>query len=125
MVARQAVAIVGPVRNQATGEWALFFARPVVLPGLGTLYAVAEVPVPLIATLLAPAAEVRGLRVSVERANGQLLAGLPHDESRIGRRLSPPLAELPTTGLAFEVAGRTEASPAWWLAYPPSGMACT
>jgi diguanylate cyclase (GGDEF)-like protein/PAS domain S-box-containing protein len=107
-----AVAIAGPARNPATGEWALFFARPVVLRGLGPLYAVAEVPVPLITTLLAPSAEMRGLRVSVERAGGQLLAGLPHDESRMGRQLSPPVDKLPTSGRAFEVAGRYGPDPA-------------
>ena len=106
------VAIAGPVRNPATGEWALFFARPVVLPGLGTLYAAAEVPVPLITTLIASAGEMRGLRVSVERVGGQLLAALPHDESRIGRQVDPPVASLPTGGLAFKVAERSGSGPA-------------
>jgi diguanylate cyclase (GGDEF)-like protein/PAS domain S-box-containing protein len=101
------VAIAGPVRNPATGEWALFFARPVAIPGPGTLYAVAEVPIPLITALIASADEMRGLRVSVERAGGQLLAALPHDESRIGRRVSPPIESLPTSGLAFKVTGRS------------------
>ena len=78
-----AVSIVGPVQNPTTGEWALFFTRPVKLPGAGTLYAAAEVPVPLIATLLKPAAEVPGLRVAVTRAGGRLLVSLPHDEERI------------------------------------------
>ena len=79
-----AVSIVGPVQNPTTGEWALFFTRPVKLPGAGTFYAAAEVPVPLIATLLKPAAEVPGLRVAVTRAGGHLLVSLPHDEERIG-----------------------------------------
>jgi diguanylate cyclase (GGDEF)-like protein/PAS domain S-box-containing protein len=78
-----AVSIAGPVQNPTTGEWALFFARPVKLPGAGTLYATAEVPIPLIATLLRPAAEVPGLRVAVTHADGRLLIGLPHDEERI------------------------------------------
>jgi diguanylate cyclase (GGDEF)-like protein len=88
------VSISGPVKNPLTGEWALFFSRPVQLRGTGAAYAVAEVPVPLILTLLAPAAEVEGFRVVVERESGQILAALPHDEARIGQRLDPPAAKL-------------------------------
>jgi diguanylate cyclase (GGDEF)-like protein/PAS domain S-box-containing protein len=91
------VTITGPVLNSTTGEWALFFARLVQLPGIGPLYAVAEVPVPLVITLLAP---------SVERAGGQLLASLPHDESRIGQPTTPPIDALPRTGRAFNLADR-------------------
>ena len=84
------VAIGGPVRNPANGEWALFFARPVTMPALGVVTAVAEVPTPVVAGLLAIGGEVPGLRVTLERDDGTLLAALPHDETRVGRRLSPP-----------------------------------
>ena len=84
------VAIGGPVRNPVTGEWAVFFARPVIFPGLGTLTAVAEVPVPVISGLLAVAGEAEGLRVTLERDDATLLAAFPHDETRIGRRLAMP-----------------------------------
>lgn len=47
------VMIGGPVRNPATGAWALFFARPLVMPGLGPVTAVAEVPVQVVTSLLA------------------------------------------------------------------------
>ncbi|WP_431267036.1 EAL domain-containing protein [Dankookia sp. P2] len=81
-----AVSIAGPVQNPTTGEWALFFVRPVRLPHLGMLYAAAEVPIPLMVTLLNPAAEVPGLRVAVTRTDGRLLVGLPHDEARLSRQ---------------------------------------
>jgi diguanylate cyclase (GGDEF)-like protein/PAS domain S-box-containing protein len=110
--------IAGPVLNPVTGEWALFFARPVSLRGLGTLFAVAEVPVPLMTTLLAPSAEMRGVRVSIERSGGQLLAVLPHDESRIGRLIAPPVETLPRSGQAFEVEPRGGAGPAIAAARP-------
>jgi signal transduction histidine kinase/DNA-binding NarL/FixJ family response regulator/HPt (histidine-containing phosphotransfer) domain-containing protein len=84
------VLIGGPVRNPATGEWALFFARTVTMPGFGALTAVAEVPVPVVGSLLAVGGEAPGLRVTLERDDGTLLAALPHDETRIGHRLSPP-----------------------------------
>ncbi|WP_237213768.1 ATP-binding protein [Falsiroseomonas oryziterrae] len=88
------VAIGGPVRNPATGEWALFFARPIAMPGLGALTAVAEVPVPVIATLLSLGSEVPGLRVTLERSDGTLLASVPHDEERIGQALTPTASVL-------------------------------
>jgi signal transduction histidine kinase/DNA-binding NarL/FixJ family response regulator/HPt (histidine-containing phosphotransfer) domain-containing protein len=90
------VTIGGPVRNPATGEWSIFLARPVAMPGLGRVFAVAEVPVPLIASLLALGGEARGLRVTLERDDGTLLAAQPHDETRIARRLSTPASALAT-----------------------------
>ncbi len=81
------VMIGGPARNPATGEWALFFARPVTIQGLGPVYAVAEVPVPVVAALLAAGGSAPGLRVTLERDEGTLLASNPHDETRIGRQL--------------------------------------
>jgi signal transduction histidine kinase/DNA-binding NarL/FixJ family response regulator len=88
------VRIGGPVRNPATGEWALFFARPVVVPGAGPLTAVAEVPVQLISTLQAVGGDAPSLRVTLERDDGTLLASLPHDETRIGRNLGAPAESL-------------------------------
>ena len=79
-----AVAINGPVRNPVTGDWALFFSRPISVAGAGRLDAVAEVPVPLIEELLATGGQLPGLHVALEGRDGQLLASLPHDESRFG-----------------------------------------
>lgn len=88
-----AVLIGGPFRNPATGEWSLFMARRVALPGHGLLLAVAEMPVPVLGTLLAVGGEGAGLRITLERDDGTLLASLPHDETRIGTRLSPGAAQ--------------------------------
>ena len=89
------VLIGGPVLNANTGEWTLFFARNIVLPTLGTVMAVAEVPVPVVQSILASAGESLGLRVTLERDDGSLLASVPHDETRIGQKLVPPAAALP------------------------------
>ncbi|WP_431283820.1 ATP-binding protein [Humitalea sp. 24SJ18S-53] len=90
-----AMLIGGPVRNPATGEWALFLARRITLPGFGPLLAVAEVPVPGLQTLLASAGgEAPGFRVTLERDDGTLLVSLPHDETRIARRLVPAAPDL-------------------------------
>ena len=89
------VLIGGPVLNANTGEWTLFFARNIVLPTLGPVMAVAEVPVPVVQSILSSAGESLGLRVTLERDEGTLLASVPHDETRIGQKLVPPAALLP------------------------------
>jgi diguanylate cyclase (GGDEF)-like protein len=98
-----AIVIAGPVRNPMTGDWTLYLARSITLPGEGSLEAIAEVPLPMIADLLAPIGEVPGLKISLERRNGQLLASLPHDELRIGKTAELPVAGLQTNGIAFLV----------------------
>ncbi|RYI89496.1 MAG: hypothetical protein EON47_21670, partial [Acetobacteraceae bacterium] len=82
------------------------FLRAMELPGVGPLVAVAEVPVPLIATLLAPIGELPGVRISVERADGRVLTVLPHDETRMGRSLTRVAGSLPTDGSAVAIDGR-------------------
>ena len=104
-----AVLMSGPARNPLTGEWSLLFLRAMQLPGVGPLVAAAEVPVPLIATLLAPIGELPGMRISVERADGQVLAILPHDETWMGRALAPSAAALPADGGAVTMPGRYHA----------------
>ena len=111
-----AVSIAGPVQNPTTGEWALFFVRPVKLPHLGMLYAAAEVPIPLVVTLLNPAAEVPGLRVAVTRTDGRLLVGLPHDEARLSRQW----AEAASPGEMAAQATPAAASPALISAARPT-----
>jgi signal transduction histidine kinase/CheY-like chemotaxis protein/HPt (histidine-containing phosphotransfer) domain-containing protein len=90
--------IGGPARNPVTGEWAIFLARPVSMPAVGTVTAVAEVPVPRITALLALGGEPHGIRVTLEREDGLLIASLPHDETRIGRRLPNAASSLPASG---------------------------
>lgn len=88
------VSIGGPIQNPTTGEWTLFFARNITVTGLGPVLAVAEVPVPSVRALLSAAGESPGMRTTLERDDGVLLAGVPHDETRIGQRLSPPATQL-------------------------------
>jgi len=99
------VIITGPVRNPLTGEWALFFLRALEVPGPGPLIAAAEVPVSLLGTLLAPVAELPGIRISIERVDGRIMAGMPHDETRIGRILARDAAAIPD-GRVVRVPGR-------------------
>ncbi len=110
-LARGAVSIIGPVRNPLTGEWALFLGRPVEVPGAGELLAVAEVAVPLLATVLGSAGEQQGVRITVETGDGTLLASLPHDEARMGERLPRGPASMPADGSAFTMPSRFSGAP--------------
>ncbi|MBE9603314.1 response regulator [Acetobacteraceae bacterium H6797] len=84
------VLIGGPVRNPVTSEWSLYLARRVSLTGIGPVLAVAEVPVSVVTSLLSASGDGPGLRVTLEREDGTLLASVPHDEARIGSRLPVP-----------------------------------
>jgi diguanylate cyclase (GGDEF)-like protein len=83
-----AARVAGPARNPVTGDWVLFVIRPVSVPGVGVLDAAAEVPMPLITVLLSAVTRIPGLRVSLERPNGQLLLSQPYDETQIGKQQS-------------------------------------
>jgi len=104
------VIIGGPVRNPATSEWALFMARRITLSGFGPLLAVAEVPVPLLTTLLASTAgDATGFRMVIEREDGTVLASSPHDETHIGRRLEKTAGSVaPVGGNVVSAEGRFE-----------------
>ena len=103
-VARGGVAVVaGPLRNPATGEWVLLVVRQVAVPGAGTLDAVAELPVPLISKLLYAVVETPGLRVMLERRNGQLLVSQPYDERQIGKEQDVAISQIQSDGDLFMV----------------------
>jgi signal transduction histidine kinase/CheY-like chemotaxis protein len=100
-----AAAVLGPVRNPQTGEWALYMARPVQLPEAGALVALAEVPIgALTSSLSETAGDVPSLLVALETGDGRLLASLPHDERGIGQRLEAPVSRIRTDGVAFNLA---------------------
>jgi signal transduction histidine kinase/CheY-like chemotaxis protein len=123
------VLIGGPVLNANTGEWTLFFARNIALPTLGPVMAVAEVPVPVVQSILSSAGESLGLRVTLERDDGTLLASVPHDETRIGQRLVPAAASL--RGVAISEPLKSRFAPEWIFAavrptlYPALTVAVT
>jgi diguanylate cyclase (GGDEF)-like protein len=113
-----AITVSGPVRNPLTGEWALFLSRSITLPGPGQLHAVAEVPIATLATLLAEAGEAPGLRVVLERANGALLASLPHDELKIGKIQAGAIGRLRSDGEAFAMPETLVSAPTIAAARP-------
>jgi signal transduction histidine kinase/DNA-binding NarL/FixJ family response regulator len=88
------VLLAGPVRNPVTQEWSVYVGRQIRLNRVGPLLAVAEVQVGALAAVLAVGGDPEGQRITLERADGTLLASLPHDETRMGQRLRPTAAEM-------------------------------
>ncbi|HEV7251832.1 MAG TPA: EAL domain-containing protein [Mesorhizobium sp.] len=80
-------ALIGPVRNPLIGEWSLYLSRSIEVPGQGAMFAIAEMPLPDIAALLNEAAGAPALHIALEREGGALIASVPHDELRMGKRI--------------------------------------
>lgn len=86
--------LAGPVRNPVTQEWSVYVGRQIRLNRLGPLLAVAEVQVAALGAVLGVGGDPEGQRITLERADGTLLASLPHDEPRMGHQLRPTAADL-------------------------------
>jgi len=98
-----AAVVAGPIRNPVTGDWVLLLVRQVSLPSVGDMYAVAEVPLPLISELFSAVGEIPGLRILLERRNGQLLVSQPYDETQVGKLQRTSIGGLQANGVAFMV----------------------
>ncbi len=96
-----ATRVIGPTRNPATGEWAIFLARTVTVPGAGKMEAVAEVTVSAIMTPLADIANMPGSRLFIEREGGHVVGSIPHDEMLVGATRRG--ADLTANGRSVEV----------------------
>lgn len=99
MVGRAPTNLIGPVRNAVTGDWSLYVARRI--PAWNGIIPVAEVPLHTLMKLLAEAGVSPGMRIQLERANGQLVASLPHDELLTGKLRDPVAPEPSLNGKAF------------------------
>ncbi len=93
----------GPLRNPVTGDWVLLIVRPVSVPGVGVLDAVAEVPLPLVSVLFSAVGEIPGLRIALERRNGDLLVSQPYNEMSIGKPQRMAISSIHADGVAFMV----------------------
>ena len=78
--------IGGPLRNPASREWGLFFAHPVNIAGLPLATAMAEIPLAHLSLLLASGGDAPGLRITLMRNDGMLLAALPHEVAQIATK---------------------------------------
>ncbi|HYZ24639.1 MAG TPA: EAL domain-containing protein [Rhodopila sp.] len=111
-----AAALAGPVRNPVTGEWDLLLMRPVTLPGVGPMNAVAEIPLSLVTVLFSAVPEIPGLRIALERHDGRLIVSQPYDEVQIGMRQPAAISPIAPDGAPFVV-------PAGLFAVPTLGIA--
>ena len=93
--------LIGPVRNSATGEWAVYVAR--AMPGWEGVMALAEVPLRTLMELLGETGVDPRVRVSLKRPDGQLIAALPHDEAGTGRPTASGLGNGSPDGIATTV----------------------
>ncbi len=102
--------VYGPMLSRVTSEQAFWFARAIRTEAGERLLVAGEVPVPLVTTLMAQAAQVPGLVVTLERADGELLVSLPSQGGRTGERLAPPPVEV-EPGSVVQSPGRLDAEP--------------
>jgi diguanylate cyclase (GGDEF)-like protein len=113
---RGAAAVAGPVRNPLTGDWSLFVVRRINVAGAGSLIAMAEVPLPLISSLLAAVGEIPGLHVALERRDGTLLVSQPYNETQIGKRQPLWISLIQANGVPFQVPASLAPRPALGVA---------
>ena len=98
-------ALVGPVRNNMTGEWTWYLVRPITVGG-NEMYAAAEIPVASFGVALSNYTEIPGLRILLERRSGQRLGSFPHDELQIGKTQPGPPASADPPGISYPVRGK-------------------
>jgi signal transduction histidine kinase/CheY-like chemotaxis protein len=94
----------------AAADRMLVVARALAVPGARPVLAVAEVPLALLTTLLAPAVDQPGLLITLERDDGELLLTVPLGAAPGGQRLAPALGA--TRRDALLAAGRLDGAPA-------------
>jgi signal transduction histidine kinase/ActR/RegA family two-component response regulator len=99
--------VIGPaVRSPFTTETVLHLGRPYVTGQGGRGLVIAEVPLQLVANVLAPGATVDGMQITLERDDGQLLASIPPTDIAGALSLSPPLSADQADGQVREGRGR-------------------
>ena len=121
--------LAGPVRNPVTGDWDVLVVRPLSLPGVGVLNAVAEVPLSLMTGLFSAVAEVPGLRIALERPDGRLVFSRPYSEVSIGKPRPDAISPIATSELPFMVPRNLIKAPTLGIAraslYPDLMIALT
>jgi signal transduction histidine kinase/ActR/RegA family two-component response regulator len=105
---RPALAISLPVARDTDAAPLLYFARPVPL-GSHRAVLLAAVPVALVAGIAAQSVDLTGLTVTLERADGQLLASMP--VSGKAGPLQPALAAASANGQVWLAPGRLDPAP--------------
>jgi diguanylate cyclase (GGDEF)-like protein len=114
-VMRQQVAtlkVSAPVVSFASAEQVLYFGRHFRLVDGSMVVAIAEVPVMALSSVLVQGVDISGLEVTLERADGQLLFGVPMRDGGEVRVISPVLADIEAAGKQWQALSRISAEPA-------------
>lgn len=107
-----------PVVSFISSERVLYMGRTIKLADSSRLLAVAEVPLPLLSSIMVQGADISGLEVTLERTNGQLLASAPTRDELLGKPLSPALEPQRETVHALLLAARLTGAPAMVITRP-------
>jgi len=107
-----ALVVSAPMVSFASSERVLYFARHLRLADSTRVVAVAELPVASLGSVLLQGVDISGLQVTLERAGGQLLLGVPGREEVIAPTLTPPLGDLVDLGLEWKAPARLTGEPA-------------
>jgi PAS domain-containing protein len=96
------IKLARPARNRLTGEWAIMVGRRLDFPGHGSVLAVADLPLESIAGLISSPTAGLPVLVTLRRADGVVLASVPHRENIIGAKLE---AITPASATGEPIAG--------------------
>ncbi len=107
-----------PVVSFTSSEQVLYMGRTIKLADGSRVLAVAEVPVPLLSSIMVQGADIKGLEVTLERTNGELLASSPPRDELLGRRLLPALEVQRETVRSLRMAARLTGQPAMVVTRP-------
>lgn len=106
-----ALALSAPSVSAASGEFVLYLARPLQLSNQ-RLVIVAEVPVSVLGAALGHNAGASDVRLTLERADGLLLASTPAHAALLGQHLASPIDARLADGMARPGPGRLDRQPA-------------
>ncbi|MBS0436182.1 MAG: response regulator [Proteobacteria bacterium] len=104
------LAVFGPLRGRASGERSLLFARRIAVDGSPPIAAIAEVPSSQLLPVAASSFSGPGLRLSLERGDGSVLATQPPDDRWGGPPRSRDPASLDLSGAPHDLP-RGDGSP--------------
>ena len=116
MAPARELVISAPVTSPSNSEQSLYLARRVALAGRDFIV-VAEVPLALVSSIVAPTDNGSSIVVTIERDDGTLLASVPAHDAKLGERLARPLPEAALQGVV-RTPGRLDAEPSMLLVRP-------
>ena len=112
-----ALQISAPAVHAASAETVLYLARPVRWDDRH-LVLLAAMPLPLLASIALPTADVDGLSITLERGDGSLLLSVPGQGMVAGRLRPPTVPAALASGRVVRAPGRIDGLPSMLLARP-------